>query len=117
MLRRTSAIIAVVILAAVANARAADVKFEGAFKRPALATIWAALNQPTAAEMALEWHAIEPRKDAARPGDFWRQWPGSFSPFYAGVKLPADGFTLAQLYPNRKLVYPQATYDGSPDYQ
>src|SRR4029450_5367708 len=44
-------------------------------------------------------------------------WPVPFSPFYAGVKMPADAFTLAALYPNHALVYPHATYDGNPDYE
>jgi hypothetical protein len=96
---------------------AADVPFQGTFKTPSLQVIWDALNQPTAADLQLDWRDLDPRKDVRLPDDFWRHWPAPFSPFYAGVKMPADAFTLASLYPGGKLVYPQATYDPNVDYQ
>src|SRR4051812_27144909 len=94
---------------------AAEVPFKGEFKIPALNVVWDALNQPTANDLQLDWHDLDPRKDTTRPDDFWRHWPAPFSPFYASVKMPAEAFTLAALYPDGKLVYPQATYDPNVD--
>jgi hypothetical protein len=91
---------------------AEPIRFAEPFKIPAEEVIWAAINQPAAREMELAWQPIDPRKDPSRPDDFWRHWPTPFSPFYAGVKLPAEAFTLAALYPKGSLVYPHATYDG-----
>lgn len=99
------------------TAAAAEIPFRGEFKIPALRVIWAELNKPAAAEMQLDWHDLDPPKDSTRPDDFWRHWPAPFSPFYAGVKMPAEAFTLASLYRDAKLVYPQATYDPNVDYQ
>jgi hypothetical protein len=98
-------------------ASAAEIPFKGEFKIPALRIVWAELNRPTAAEMRLDWRDLDPRKDTTHPDDFWRHWPAPFSPFYAGVKMPAEAFTLTALYPDGKLVYPQATYDPNVDYQ
>jgi hypothetical protein len=106
-----------VVLALANAARGGDIPFDGTLRIPALERIWHELNRPAAAEMELDWRPVDSRKDLTRPDDFWRQWPTPFSPFYAGVKLPADAFTLAQLYPGNKLVYPHATYEGNPDYE
>src|SRR5688500_10822453 len=98
-------------------AAATEVPFRGEFKIPALVVIWSALNESTAEQMKLDWRDLAPRRDTPRPDGFWGHWPAPFSPFYAGVKMPADVFTLASLYPDGKLVYPQATYDPNVDYQ
>lgn len=101
----------------ISTSLADTIPFDGKFTLPAEQVVWAALNEPTAREMELAWKPIDPRKDPSRPDDFWRQWPTPFSPFYAGVKMPAEPFTLAALYPNHALVYPHATYEGNPDYE
>src|SRR5688572_9084661 len=98
-MRRTLAMLVALGMTATAAA-ATEVPFRSEFRIPALGVIWSALNEPTAEQMKLDWRDLDPRKDTARPDGFWRHWPTPFSPFYAGVKMPADVFTLASLYPD-----------------
>jgi hypothetical protein len=105
------------LLVACASGRAHEITFDGEFRIPELRVVWHALNQPAAEQLKLDWRDLDPKKDAKLPADFWRYWPAPFSPFYAGVKFPAEAFTLEQLYPGGKLVYPQAAYDPNVDYQ
>jgi hypothetical protein len=117
LLKQITRVLVGLVLLTARSAPGAEIPFRGDFKVPALRVIWAELNKPTAAEMRLDWRDLDPRKDTTRPDDFWRHWPAPFSPFYAGAKMPAEAFTLAALYPDGKLVYPQATYDPNVDYQ
>lgn len=95
----------------------AEIPFAGEFKLPAEKILWQKLGKPDAAAFSLDWQPVDPSKDPHRPDHFWRQWPAPFSGFYAGVKIPADQFPLSNLYHDNKFFYPQASYDGSPDYR
>ena len=114
--RTLTLLVAQLVSFLITSAPADPIPFSGEFRIPALKTIWKALGEPTDADLELEWQEIDPTKDVQLPDDFWRHWPAPFSPFYAGVKLPAESFTLAQLYQNDQLLYPQAVYDPNVDF-
>jgi hypothetical protein len=114
-MRWVAALLVVVCLCA--RQAPGDVRFAQGFRIPAEQRIWAELNRVRARDVDIAWLGLDPRQDTRRSEDFWRQWPHPFSPFYAGVMIPAEQFVLPTLYHEGKLYYPQARYKNNPDYQ